>query len=553
VGRAATVTTAAIAAVLLGGVAAAPPRAEEAVAPSWGSGRPVVAGAFHVHTSRSDGRGSLDDVATAARRAGLDFVVTTDHGDGTRTPEQPAYRSDVLVIDGVEVSTYGGHYAAIGMTPSPYPLAGEAADVVEDMARLGGFGVAAHGDSPKPELRWTDRAAGVDALEWMNLESVWRQATSVQIARAVMSYWFRQPETLTLAMVRPHEMFDWWDQAARTRRLVALAATDAHGSLASSYEACFRTMTTRVELEAPLRGVPAEDASAIVAALRAGHHFTVVDGVARPAGFEFVARRAGSEARPGDVLDAGGPITFETRVAAPSGTTLVLLRDGVVVQQTQAAELIHRADGQRGSYRVEARLSAGDQSTVPFIVSNPIFVGLPQPAAPSVSAAPAVTVDAIAAASPTFVWHDEHDPSSTAAHVAPSPASPVLTLKFALGNGRPSNQFAAVVLPVPADFASYDRLTLRAHASVPLRLSVQFREFGNQNPPRWRRSVYLDRTPRMATLLFDDLVPVPPNTTRPAPREKVGGLLLLVDTTNTQPGTAGVVTVSQLALERSLP
>ena len=43
------------------------------------------------------------------------FVVFTDHGDATRTPDPPAYRSGVLCLDGVEISTNGGHYIALDL------------------------------------------------------------------------------------------------------------------------------------------------------------------------------------------------------------------------------------------------------------------------------------------------------------------------------------------------------------------------------------------------------------------------------------------------------
>ena len=62
----------------------------------------------------------------AAARAGLKFVVFTDHGDATATPEPPAYRSGVLCLDAVEISTAGGHYIALDMPTAPYPLGGEA-------------------------------------------------------------------------------------------------------------------------------------------------------------------------------------------------------------------------------------------------------------------------------------------------------------------------------------------------------------------------------------------------------------------------------------------
>src|SRR5580658_9238243 len=75
----------------------------------------TVPGIIHVHTNRSDGLGSPDAVAAAAARAGLKFVVFTDHGDGTRTADPPAYRSGVLCLDAVELSTTEGHYLALDL------------------------------------------------------------------------------------------------------------------------------------------------------------------------------------------------------------------------------------------------------------------------------------------------------------------------------------------------------------------------------------------------------------------------------------------------------
>ena len=110
----------------------------------------TIPGAYHIHTTRSDGHGDRAAVAAAAARAGLKFIILTDHGDGTRPPDPPAYIDGVLVLDGVEISTDAGHYVALDMPRAPYPLGGTADAVVEDVARLGGFGIAAHPDSPKP-------------------------------------------------------------------------------------------------------------------------------------------------------------------------------------------------------------------------------------------------------------------------------------------------------------------------------------------------------------------------------------------------------------------
>src|SRR4051812_15559908 len=125
-----------VAAVAVYGLATIPPRPIALTAPTDGS----IPGIVHVHTNRSDGLSAPDTIAAAAAKAGLKFLVFTDHGDGTRKPDPPQYRSGVLCLDGVEVSTNGGHYVAIDMPASPYPLAGEARGVVGGVGRGGGVG-----------------------------------------------------------------------------------------------------------------------------------------------------------------------------------------------------------------------------------------------------------------------------------------------------------------------------------------------------------------------------------------------------------------------------
>src|SRR2546426_4280648 len=55
------------------------------------------------------------------------------------------------------------------------PICGEARDVVEDVRRLGGFGIAAHPDSPKTELRWREWTAD-------------RKSTRLNSSHLVISY-----------------------------------------------------------------------------------------------------------------------------------------------------------------------------------------------------------------------------------------------------------------------------------------------------------------------------------------------------------------------------
>ncbi len=317
-------------------------------------------------------------MAAAAARAGLNFIVLTDHGDGTREPEPPQYRSGVLVIDGVELSTQTGHYIALGLPRTPYPLRGEARDVVEDVRRLGGFGVVAHADSAKPALRWHDWNVPFDAMEWLNADTEWRDEGRGHLLRALARYPFRPAETLASLLDRPEITLQRWDALTQTRPVVALAGADAHARAGwldddangytrgwflriPSYDASFHTFAMRVPLERPLGPLSNDargDAARIMSALRAGRVYTAIDAIAGPAALEFSASGA----------------TLVARTNASSGT-IVLRKDGRVVSQHASPALTYDSKGEHGTYRVEVQLShAPGHQPVPWIVSNPIYV-----------------------------------------------------------------------------------------------------------------------------------------------------------------------------------
>ena len=222
----------------------------------------VVRGAYHIHTDRSDGSGTVEEVAAAAARAGLQFIIVTDHGDGVRPPDPPVYRAGVLTLDAVELNTTGGHYAALGLPAAPYPLAGTPDAVLEDVKRLGGVGVATHPGSPRPSLKWTDWDAAFDGLEWINGDSEWRDEGRVPITRALLGYLLRAPEAMAALLDRPSDVLARWDRLTGSRRVFTVAGIDAHAWLGFSqrtdpdggavhlpipgYEATFRTFSNHV-------------------------------------------------------------------------------------------------------------------------------------------------------------------------------------------------------------------------------------------------------------------------------------------------------------------
>jgi hypothetical protein len=537
----------------------------------------TIAGTLHVHTNRSDGRSGPDDVAAAAARAGLKFVVFTDHGDATRTPDPPAYRSGVLCVDGVEISTTGGHYVALDMPAAPYPLAGEPRDVVEDVHRLGGFGIAAHPDSPKPELRWTDWEAPIDGMELLNPDTAWRvwahranDPASVdkwsarrRIAFSLLGYPFRSPETIAdiLEPIAGESAVAQWTTLAARRRVVSVAGVDAHAMLAlrgdpvdsgyslpfPGYEATFRTVSIHVRPHQPFSGNAAADAAALMRAIRNGHLYTAVDGLATPASFELSAVGEGGTVLAGDEVPAGKPLTLHVRSNAPAAfTTTVWNGGGVFSGNHHESEFSVPAPATPGTYWVDVR-SDGRPHATAWLRSNPIYVRGPEADAPARSDdRSAATVRAVVDRPGEPAWRIEHDQGSPGA-IEIGDASGEVVYRFGLASGVPSGQYVALVHDLESDAAAADRFAFTVRSERAMRISVQLRG-GEGVVDRWQRSVFVDTTNQQRIVSFDDCRPVGITHTPRAPRGHIRSIMLVVDTTNTKPGTSGRIVVSQAAL-----
>ena len=527
----------------------------------------VVLGAYHIHTTRSDGAGTPDEVAIAAAKAGLRFAILTDHGDATRTPDPPRYAHGVLVIDAVEISTVEGHIAALGINgPAPYRLGGEARDVIEDVHRLGGIAIVAHPDSPREELRWrptgtpaTGRQggpatdlSGADGIEWMNADSEWRHQPWTTLVNALLYLPIRPAESFATLLDRPTQTLRRWDALTRRRSVIGLSAVDAHGLVAGLYVTTFQSFAQAVVLDTPLSGDAAPDAAHVMSALRAGRAFGVITGLADAAVPTLTARDDTRTVSFGQRLTAPvGRVQIDVALpAAPNARVVLMHNDRAVAEGLGHAS----AAGESGAYRAEIWLRVSDR--IPWIVTNAVYVDPSSDGVPNSPPSAGTLSGAGSSAHPAMVtplpfgsaWTIEHGPSSAGTVEASAGG---LAFRWTVGVAQPGLEFAALARSMGEGLESFDRVEFSASADAPMRLSVQFRLPGGHDGERWGRSVYLDGTPRPLVVRMAELSPQGFSATRRPIVARIKSLLFVLDTLHAAPGSTGTIHLTDVRLVRS--
>jgi hypothetical protein len=322
-------------------------------------------GSIHLHTTASDGAATHEEVASIASRAGLHFLIVTDHNVLTRGVD--GWYEDVLLLVGEEIhdrkrSPEANHYLALGIEE---PVIGDGTApqaVIDAVNARGGFGFLAHPfeHSPaftgEPELPWLDwQVTGYTGLEIWNymsefksyLHSKQRAVFFIYCPRAAMSGPF--PETLAK-----------WDELLEHRQVAAIAGSDAHGNeyrlgplrrAILPYEHCFRAVRTHILTTEPFEGNLDHDRALVYDALRRGSCFVTYDGIGDATGFRFTAHRGGSTATMGQEVTPDGEVALE--VTSPLKAELRILRNGRVVSSTRG-KLLRYVTAEDGVYRVEA-------------------------------------------------------------------------------------------------------------------------------------------------------------------------------------------------------
>jgi hypothetical protein len=507
--------------------------------------RRQVRGVLHVHGGRSaDARGTVAEVADAARAAGLDFVVITDHDRDDALPV-PAYVDGVLVLSGMERSTDGGHALVLGASPLPWRLDGEPAAVVADAQELGAFVLAAHPAAGRAESAWTAGCTGLAGREVVSFGDAASWPVGFGGFLAALRYPLDPRGALLQALRVPAEARAGWDGCLAEAPAAGWLGSDAHGGLRlgpaflpiPSYGTVFALGANHLALAEPASGDAAHDAPLVWQALRDGHGFLALDGLLDADGFAFEATAAGRRAEPGGTLEIAPGEAARLTAHAPAPAALVLLRDGVPVARGAA---IDAAVSATGAYRIEAYLD-GSGPGRPWILSNAIGVFTAEEARARLSRAAVPKEPVSRADAPERFgildarWQVDRAADAEAQLRLDDGA---LRFDFALGPGP--RTYASACDYAPRDLTGASGVAFRARASGRFRADVQVRTADEQGVRIWRRSVRLDPAWRDAYVPFAalrtwDALGGRPNLAR------VVGVYVELEAAHLPPGARGTI------------
>jgi hypothetical protein len=361
-----------------------------------------VAGALAVHTERShDAIGTDAEAIAAAKDAGLDFVILSDHRS-RQTPDSlwsvnARFDAGVLLVRGQEVSLGGdvGRVLTFGLDTALTRWDGGLQAFASRLERDSATAIVAHSRSPRLRDSW--RATRTPAI------AGWEVFDLADIGRERLEGPWVVYHLLALAASAPLDRLHWslirlfregFDQPAvaafdslyERGDITALAGLDAHpktrvfGHLVPAYEPLFKSLINYIALEeaGPGEAQAAEATARLARALEHGRaYISFGDAEAARrfrlrlggAGHGWVGLGAPAEWRPGLMLEAGFDGGGERRLIYR------VLRDGEALAWLEGPDLSWRLSGV-GAYRVEVyrytlRIGPFVWNLRPWIFANP--------------------------------------------------------------------------------------------------------------------------------------------------------------------------------------
>jgi len=345
----------------------------------------TYAGNIHIHSTYSDGTGTIPEIAVAAREAGLDYIIITDHQDVRPLQEEGNYQG-VMVVTGIELNSRANHYLALGIEEDVGDYSHNPQETIDQVNRQGGFGFLAHPfEKGSPYITkgsacpWNDFSVkDFTGIEIWNYSSQWKSKSQSLLK---MLYWYFFCRDGPILSGPPPDCLQWWDRLTKERPVVAIGGTDAHqiyyrmgpvNTVIFPYRYLFSTINTYLLLEDKLHKNFVKARHQILQSLRKGQCYLSMDRVYSGHHFYFGAFNQNSE------VPMGSSLKFDEqtflRIASPHRRSLIrVIKNGKLVEEKSGPQLLFRVL-KPGTFRVEIHFKPLLGKSRPWIYSNPVYI-----------------------------------------------------------------------------------------------------------------------------------------------------------------------------------
>lgn len=306
-------------------------------------------GVVHCHSYLShDSKGTIEEIAAAAKTAQLDFLVMTDHQtDASIREGQRGILGDTLFLVGCEQRSPQGTILAFPLT-SPLKRWQHAGLLIQETQAQGGVAFFCHAESWR---NWD--IPGANGAEIVNLHAgiIGPSPVGTLLSGLFLPLRF----TFERICWRNDEILRQWDRQLQARHpFTPIGGNDAHanvqlfgpfGGTIGNYREVFLTLSTHALAKERTE-------QAIVEAFRRGRTYVSFDIYGEGAGFDFRATDHASTYLPGDTVPTSADLQLQIRT--PNIGRIQLWRDGAIVNEVEGDSLLCRAP-EPGVYRVEVR------------------------------------------------------------------------------------------------------------------------------------------------------------------------------------------------------
>ena len=333
-------------------------------------------GAIHIHSVYSDGTGDVDSISKAAKKAGLDWIIITDHN--SFEIEEGIYNG-VYVIKGEEISPKNeNHYLALGINKYIQPNT-DAKHNIEAVKMNGGFGFAAHPDesdyrrnSHQP-IKWTNKNVIPDGVEIWNWFSEWADNLNNRNI-FTLAYAFLCKNKLVKS-ANSNVLF-WWDNLNNVSEKIvpAIGGIDAHALKIKDYiipvtifpyESMFKTIVNIVTSDEEFKTDFFARKEQILEALKSGRNLIINRAVSKEIPDINVSNK-------NQAVTSGESISLDNEtflnVQTKKKSSIKIFHNGKEIKSV-ISNGIKMLLNEVGKYRVEIKL--GERG---FAYSNPILV-----------------------------------------------------------------------------------------------------------------------------------------------------------------------------------